>query len=68
MRKLIEGMDVKLCDIVGFSDNRGVVYDISVVVLLGEVFKNFVFICVVIVLILEVDILDFRFIKVLDLF
>ncbi|CBE02358.1 hypothetical protein CDR20291_0513 [Clostridioides difficile R20291] len=51
MRKPIEGMDAKLCDTAGFSDNRGVAHDISAAVSLGEVFKNSASICAVIVLI-----------------
>ena len=68
MRKPIEGMDAKLCDTAGFSDNRGVAHDISAAVSLGEVFKNSASICAVIVLIPEADILDSRLTKVLDLF
>ncbi|NMS89210.1 ATP-binding protein [Clostridioides difficile] len=68
MRKPVEGMNAKLCDTAGFSDNRGVAHDISAAVSLGEVFKNSASICAVIVLIPEADILDSRLTKVLDLF
>ncbi|EQF27155.1 chvD family ATP-binding cassette protein [Clostridioides difficile CD160] len=68
MRKSVEGMDAKLCDTAGFSDNRGVAHDISAAVSLGEVFKNSASICAVVVLIPEADILDSRLTKVLDLF
>lgn len=68
VRKPVEGMDAKLCDTAGFSDNRGVAHDISAAVSLGEVFKNSASICAVVVLIPEADILDSRLTKVLDLF
>ncbi|MCC0656501.1 ATP-binding protein [Clostridioides sp. ES-S-0123-01] len=68
MRREVEGMDAKLCDTAGFSDNRGVAHDISAAVSLGEVFRNSASICGVVVLIPEADILEARLTKVLDLF
>lgn len=68
MRIPVEGMNAKLCDTAGFSDNRGVTYDISAAVSLREVFERSLSICAVVVLIPEADILDSRLIKLMDLF
>ncbi|HFL2515610.1 TPA: ATP-binding protein [Clostridioides difficile] len=68
MRIPVEGMNAKLCDTAGFSDNRGATYNISAAVLLREVFERSLSICAVVVLIPEADILDSRLIKLMDLF